>query len=312
MPSGSLRAPPAAVVKVERSYVRRSVRRAGSHGAVPSEVMSEDIPSLRDAATVIVVRAGGSAPEVLLLRRHARSGFAADAWVFPGGTVDPEDRVLPPDRWHGVDAERLEARFEAPADLVLGLHVAAVRETFEEAGLLLAHRRDGALPDVGSPAYQDARARLGDRHTPFDFGAWLEGEDLVLDLERLSYHSRWVTPVQEPRRYDTRFFLARAPQGQIAAFDDVETTEQRWTTAAAALEAHAAGRLFMIFPTIRTLEAIASAGSLDDLVARAEAQAHVRRIQPHIEQGPEGMRIIHPDDPDHPDHPQRRRAEADR
>ncbi len=265
--------------------------------------MSEDIPPLRDAATVVVVRPGPGAPEVLLLRRHARSGFAADAWVFPGGTVDEGDRVLDPARWRGVDPAALADRFETTPDLVLGLHVAAVRETFEEAGLLLARHADGRVSDITAAPYQAARAALGDRHTDFDFGAWLAEEDLVLDLGLLTYHSRWVTPIQEPRRYDTAFFLARAPEGQIAAFDDVETTEQRWTTAADALADHAADRLFMIFPTIRTLAGMTAASSLGDLVAGAEDQPRVRRIQPHIQDGPDGLEILHPDDPGYPADP---------
>jgi 8-oxo-dGTP pyrophosphatase MutT (NUDIX family) len=262
--------------------------------------MTPEPPAPRDAATVIVCRDGHDGPEILLLRRHTRSGFVGGAWVFPGGTVDDGDRVLPRTRWDGIDPGDLVDRFAEPEEVVLGLHVAAVRETFEEAGLLLARHADGRVPDTTAPGYAEARRDLGDRAVVTDWDAWLADEDLVLDLGCLTYHSRWVTPVQEPRRYDTAFFLARAPEGQVAAFDRVETTEQRWTTPEAALEVHAEGDLFMIFPTIKTLESLTGAASADELVARAAEQERVRSIQPHIEVEDGRLRILHPDDPDFP------------
>jgi 8-oxo-dGTP pyrophosphatase MutT (NUDIX family) len=260
----------------------------------------DEPPPTRDAATVIVVRDAPDGPEVLLLRRHSRSGFAADAWVFPGGVVDEGDRHLGRDRWSGTDPEALTERFGGTADLVLGLHVAAVRETFEEAGLLLAHHEDGTRPDSTAEPYRAARAALGDRDRRFDFAAWLTEERLVLDLADLTYHSRWITPRQEPKRYDTRFFLAAAPEGQVAASDRMETTGQRWLTPQAALAASAAGELLLIYPTIKTLEALATHATLAELRAVAEAQPTIRSIRPHIEKGLDGWRIIHPDEPDYP------------
>ena len=104
---------------------------------------------MRDAATVVVLRAGPRGLETLMLRRHAGSGFAPGAWVFPGGAVDQADRTLPPERWHGIDPEALGERFALPAERVVGMHVAAVRETFEEAGLLFArHEAPGARREV--------------------------------------------------------------------------------------------------------------------------------------------------------------------
>jgi 8-oxo-dGTP pyrophosphatase MutT (NUDIX family) len=258
-------------------------------------------PPVRDAATVIVVREASGAPEVLLLRRSTRSGFAGGMWVFPGGVVDAGDRRLDPARWDGLDPDAAATRFAAPADLTLGIHVAAVRETFEEAGLLLARHDDGRVPDVTAPDYAEIREQLGNRAVQLDWSGWLAEQGLVLDLGCLTYLTRWVTPEQEPRRYDTRFFLTRAPAGQRAVSDEVETTEQRWIGPAAALQAHAEGQLAMIYPTIKTLEGLADAGDLDTLVAHAAAQPAVRRIQPHIEMA-EGasVRIVHPDDADYP------------
>jgi 8-oxo-dGTP pyrophosphatase MutT (NUDIX family) len=264
---------------------------------------TESPSPIRPAATVIVVRDGDTAagpPQVLMLRRHARSGFAADAWVFPGGVVDAEDRALGDSRWRGIDPVALADRFADPPELVLGYHVAAVRETFEEAGLLLARHGDGRAPDVTRPEYVALRERLGSRDQQVDWAGWLRDEDLVLDLGALTYFSRWVTPQREPKRYDTAFFIAVAPGGQIAAHDEVEVTDQRWTTPAAALEAFHAGDLHLIFPTIKTLEALAAFGSAAELVAQAERTPEIRKVQPHVEVTDEGWRILHPDDPDFP------------
>jgi 8-oxo-dGTP pyrophosphatase MutT (NUDIX family) len=190
----------------------------------------------------------------------------------------------------------------APADLVLGFHVAAVRETFEEAGLLLATAPGGVLPDPASPACTAARRALADREADLDWAAWLTEQDLVLDLDRLAYLSRWVTPAQEPKRYDTAFFLARAPEGQVPAHDRTEVTDQRWVTAADALAAHHRGELHLIYPTVKTLEQLAGSASIDEAFAAARGQERIRSIQPHLEHGPDGWRVLHPDEEGYPHH----------
>lgn len=262
---------------------------------------------IRDAATVIVLRDGAAGPEALLLQRHARSGFAADAWVFPGGVLDSEDRALDPRRWRGLDLESLAPRFNATADRVLGLHVAAVRETFEESGLLLATHRDGRPVDAAALEVTAMRTRLADRGDPAgaaEFNAWLADRDLVLELGRLTYWARWITPVWERRRYDTRFFLARAPEGQVAAFDDVEVTGQHWITPRAALDKARDGELHMIYPTIKNLEDVAGAcgeaGSIDEAFSCA-AERDIVTVLPHFERTADGgFRVSHPGDPEYP------------
>lgn len=265
-----------------------------------------DVAAPRNAATVIVVRdaAGEHGFEVLMLRRHSRAGFAADMWVFPGGVVDAHDATLPPDRWTGIDPAALAERFEAAADDVLAFHVAAVRETFEEAGLLLAHHRDGGPPDLSDPSLLQVRNDLADRDTTVNFAAWLEERDLILDLGALTYLSRWVTPTVEPRRYDARFFVARVPADQKAAYDRQETTDERWITPAAALSALEAGEMKMIFPTIVTLQDLARHDTAEALASAADGQPEIRRLQPHAELDANGrfVRVIHPDDPEFPHH----------
>ncbi len=263
-------------------------------------------PSLRNAATVIVLREDpdGGPFQVLMLRRHARSGFAADAWVFPGGVVDPQDADLPPGRWNGIDPGILAARFGLAPPEVLAFHVAAVRETFEESGLLFARRSDGAAPDVADPALLSVRRAVADRASGVRFNAWLDEQDLVLDLAALTYLSHWVTPSVEPRRYDARFFLARLPRTQVAGYDRLETTDQRWVAPAAALEAGRGGDMPMIFPTIKTLEDLSTRESVQAAIDAAVAQPAIRRIQPHAELDDRGrfVRVLHPDDPDFPAH----------
>lgn len=256
----------------------------------------------RDAATVMVVRPGsGDGVEVLLLRRHARSGFAADAWVFPGGAVDPADAALPRQRWSGIEPAALAGRFDADPVLVLALHVAAVRETFEEAGVLFATTTDGRPVDLSAEGVAQARAALGDRSDPLDFGGWLADEGIVLDLGALELWGRWITPTSEPMRYDTAFFVARAPAGQVAEHDRTETTGHGWLSPREALDRAADGNLRLMYPTATTLREMAGLSSPDALRHHAATRPAVRAVLPHVETGADGHpRILHPDDPGFP------------
>jgi 8-oxo-dGTP pyrophosphatase MutT (NUDIX family) len=220
------------------------------------------------SATVLLVRdRDGGGAEVLLLERVLRSDFAGGALVFPGGKVDPADGDLPADRWRGpdpaLDAEELGLPDAAAA---LATRAAAVRETFEEAGVLLATRADGTPlrgADLRSTSFQAARAALNDRGAVEDFHAWLDAEDLVLDLGALGFWSWWVTPEGQHRRYDTRFFIAEVPDAQRdeAAHDEVETSSAHWLTPAEALAAADEGRVTIIFPTRWNLRDLAGYGS---------------------------------------------------
>jgi len=275
---------------------------AGTLSGVPPSV------EIRPAATVMLVRdtpapAGSESEtvlEVLMVRRNLKSDFVGGAYVFPGGAVDPADG--------GPEAEALCAgRSDAEASALLGFDsgglaywVAVVRETFEEAGLLLAQRDGG--PELLSPDGDDdarlAAARLRVNDGSLRFLDLCRDERLRLSVDEIHYFAHWITPRGAPRRYDTRFFVAAAPPGQRAAHDAGETIAEVWISPADALAQHRAGDIEIIFPTIRNLQAVGrfstSAALLD---AAAEASSAVPAIEPRVVPDGNGMRIVLPGDP---------------
>ena len=212
------------------------------------------------SATLVLMRAGADALEVLLLRRVRTSGFVPGAFVFPGGRVDPDD-ALPPllDRLDGLTAERAAARLglgpeaEPPA---IAYYVAALREAFEETGLLVGRDR-GGLPArcaAGDPTTRKLLSKL--RADEDRFPSVLDRLGCRMEGGAVEYIGHWITPVVEPRRYDTRFFAAAVSQGQEALIHEAELSEAVWLTPAEALELNVRGALPMVFPTIRTLESL--------------------------------------------------------
>lgn len=272
-------------------------------GQGPSEV--REPVEVRDAATVMLVRDGGTGLEVFMLRRNLNSDFVGGAYVFPGGAVDEADRH--------TDLEAVcEGRTDAEATTTLGLDapsgglaywVAAVRESFEEAGVLLAYDRDGALVDLREP---DEKARFATHRTAVDTGERrlvevCAEEGLRLAVDGMHYFSHWITPLGPPRRYDTRFFLAHAPEWQEPLHDDRETIANTWINPAEALERHRRDEFDLIFPTIRNLEAIARFERAEDAVGAAAAQPEVPTMLPRVVTGGEGIRILLPGDPGYDD-----------
>ncbi|MEX2549058.1 MAG: hypothetical protein WD638_02425 [Nitriliruptoraceae bacterium] len=256
---------------------------------------------LRDAVTVILLRAAAPGGiEVLLLERHGDSPFAPGALVFPGGKIDPEDGRLDPARWRctdlGIWRERLGASNEETAVAML---VAAVRETFEEAGVLLAVREDGrSLAEAPLPAQETAtvRAAMAARDRAHDWRPWLEDEGLVLDLDALAMWSWWVTPQGLPRRYDTRFLVAAMPAGQDAAPDGVELTAMRWVRPEDALAAHGRAEARVMYPTRCTLEQLsAHTDPASACAAAGRGDVDLRRIEPRLRKVGDEPMVEHPD-----------------
>lgn len=267
---------------------------------VPAFRMSDTTAETRDAATVVLLRESAEGPEVLLLERHLHSDFAGGALVFPGGTVDAPDRALPATRWDGRDPAAWQALLGTDsAGDALGLMVAAIRETFEEANILLAHRRGRPLTDtdLAGASFVEARRRLASREERFDWTQWLADEDLVLDLSALAPWAWWVTPKGPHKRFDTRFFVARKPVDQSGCCDDVETTALRWMTPERALTAQREGEATVIFPTRRNLSALAAHESVAAIWQTAiSGNGDMRRIEPRVVIVEGEPRVLHPDD----------------
>ncbi|MBL0395077.1 NUDIX domain-containing protein [Ramlibacter monticola] len=244
------------------------------------------------SATVVLLRDGPDDLEVLLLRRHSQSFVLGGAYVFPGGKVDPED---------AASASRLDRELsvlhaqlgepELPAAEAGALYVAAIRELFEEAGLLLAD----VSPEQAVGAWTALRA--GER-----FDALIAALDLRLAAGALQPWSRWITPTLSSvgrRRFDTRFFLAAVPPGQVARHDEHEATESLWIAPRAALREYWANRIDLAPPQIMSLTHLARHRD----VASAFAAARSRK-PPCIRPEPheiEGTRVLcYPGDPGHP------------
>ncbi|HKP75123.1 MAG TPA: hypothetical protein VJT67_06235 [Longimicrobiaceae bacterium] len=248
----------------------------------------------RPAATVVLLRDADGGLEALLLRRHRRSGFAADAWVFPGGVVDQADRSGEvADRLDGPSAAEWARRLglDDPAE-ALGYVTAAIREAFEETGILLA--RADRVGDPRAHATESLevarRALLNEvvslRDVAVSNGLRLAGDELI-------YVGHWITPLPEPRRYDTRFFAARVPNDAVCQVHDAEMTDHAWLRPTAAVERFRAGELRLLPPTVHTLQRLAEYTSWRDLRAALES-APVPSITPRMERRREGVAIVVP------------------
>ncbi|MBI3997433.1 MAG: NUDIX hydrolase [Armatimonadetes bacterium] len=237
----------------------------------------------RDAATLVLARDEGAGLEIFMLRRSVSAAFAGGAYVFPGGTVAPEDRHP------GLEALCV-GRADADASARLGIAsggltfwIAAIRECFEEAGLLLArHAAGGQMLAFSDP---DVEARFQTYRRALAAGARrleeiLRAESLVLDVGNVHYFSHWITPADAPRRYDTRFFIAPAPWAQRPLHDAREMTAGEWIRPTVALDRFRRGSFELIIPTRRHLEALAEFHRAADLLGAARAVTHVPTIVP--------------------------------
>jgi 8-oxo-dGTP pyrophosphatase MutT (NUDIX family) len=252
----------------------------------------------REAATVMLVR---DAPrlEVFMLRRSLDAPFVGGAYVFPGGAVDVDDRAPELlDRCHGRDDAAASTALGLPAG-GLGFWVAAIREAFEEAGVLLARSAAARLPvDLDDPA-RAARIEATRRAVGRGDRSFLDAvrdEDLLLDVGALHLFSHWITPAGAPRRYDTWFFVAAAPDGHAYRHDDGETVASVWIQPGDALDRAERGELELILPTIRNLEQLARFPSTRDLLD-AVSVATAGSAQPRMVGGASGARIALPIDP---------------
>ena len=247
--------------------------------------------------------------EVLMVRRNLRSDFVGGAYVFPGGGLDPSD-------YSESAASISPGRSDSEASSLLGLvsgglayWVAVLRECFEEAGLLLAYRsklpdKNAALISLTDPTKQAHfdRLRCALNSKEKSFVKLCADEHLLLAVERVYYFAHWITPAGAPRRYDTRFFVARAPVDQRPTNDAGETIDEVWINPLEALRQHREGQIELIFPTIRNLQAISRFSSSEELIdAAAKAESSVSLVEPRVVADGNGVRILLPGDPGYDD-----------
>lgn len=247
-----------------------------------------------DAATVLLLRDSDQGLQVLLLRRHHNSKVLGGAYVFPGGKLDAEDHAPEALPWLSETPEQLHARLQEPdlsAPRAAGLFMAALREAFEECGVLAGQDEYG--PHMAE--------QLRQHHSQHSWHASLRVGNLRLRTEELLPWSRWITPRQPSvtnKRFDTRFFLTRVCDAQVAAHDNHETTDSVWLTPRAALERFAAGEIELAPPQIMSLYDLKAHASVEQALDEARQRAPVLIApEPFDEQG---KRVIcYPGDPRH-------------
>ena len=252
----------------------------------------------REAASVILARDASDGVEVLLLQRHPSSRFSPGAFAFPGGRVEGVDAAPGAEaRCRGLD--RAEAARQLadvrPPERAIGFCVAALREAFEEAGILLAYGPD-ARPVDASTLDEAGAHRARCREDSARFGQLLSDLGLVLATDRMAYWAHWITPEERPIRYDTRFFVATAPRDQVPDPDGHEMVAAYWTAPERALARHRAGELVLPLPTQRILATLSEHRDVDTLLAAARGR-EIRPVRPRIVRDAAGERILLPDDP---------------
>jgi 8-oxo-dGTP pyrophosphatase MutT (NUDIX family) len=245
----------------------------------------------RPAASVVMLRDGAGGLEVHLLMRAPTMAFAAGRPVFPGGRVDAADAAPIPD-WTGPSPERWAADLGVDPATATAIVCAAVRETFEEAGVLLASPvRGAALRDLDSGDWRDDRESLS-RHR-LDLAGLLGRRELTLRSDWLKPWSVWVTPEFEAKRFHTWFLVARCPEDQVTLSVSSESTTSRWIGVEAAIRLADAGRLPLLPPQYCTCLELLRFDSVDQVLA---ADRGVPTIRPHAESDAEGMYLALPDD----------------
>ncbi|HEU0287430.1 MAG TPA: NUDIX hydrolase [Nocardioidaceae bacterium] len=236
----------------------------------------------RDAATVVLLRPNATGMQAYLLRRHRGMPFAGGMVAFPGGGVDPRDSDGVT-TWAGPSVAAFAERLGCDEELARALVCAAVRETFEESGVLLAGpTQDSVVDDTASDEWESDRQALVDRSLAFtDF---LDRRELVLRADLLAPWAHWITPEFEPRRYDTRFFVAMLPAGQRTRDVSGEADAVRWMRPLEATAAVDEGTIRMLPPTYVTLTQLAGYAAPREALAAA-ADRQIRTIQPgvHVE-----------------------------
>ncbi len=252
----------------------------------------------RPAATLILVRDASPGLEVLMIRRTQSAAFMGGAHVFPGGGVDASDAAV-------ELSAHCEGLDDIEASRLLGIEkgglaywTAAMRECFEEAGLLLAHGADGDYADLNDAKHTQvfAQWRESVRAGRATLAELCREHGLRLAAGRMAYYSHWITQPGRPRRYDTRFFVAEAPLSQTPSHDNSETVDHVWIQPGEALARHHRGELQLVFPTIKTLESIARFDTAAALMEFARSPRAMPVMAPRTANSREGKKLLVPGD----------------
>ncbi|MEI9476981.1 MAG: hypothetical protein WCO26_10450 [Deltaproteobacteria bacterium] len=261
-------------------------------------------PILKKATTVILLKEKTEGFDVYLLKRHEKSSFMAGNFVYPGGGVDREDsgpevygccKGISPE-----EAHRILGGSDPPQE-DLSCWVAGIRELFEEAGVLLAYDRKGALLSSRNPILQEKfmyyRTLLQEGKVTLSQMALKE--HLLYAVDQLHYYAHWITPEAYPQRFDTRFFLARHPVGQEARHDEKEMTMGIWLSPQEALEMNSKGEMVLSPPTLKTVEDLSLFTSLDDLFDSSRKKV-IEPVLPILRKVSNQTFIVYPWDPEYP------------
>jgi 8-oxo-dGTP pyrophosphatase MutT (NUDIX family) len=250
------------------------------------------------AATLVLLRdrpVGGL--DVLLMQRHRASKFAAGDFVFPGGKIEADDAPADAAAWcAGLDAEEASRVLGVahPLGAALAYWIGAIRETFEEVGILLARAPGGVALRPDPERFQTYRREChGNKQA---FWAMLKTERLTLATDRLVYFAHWITPEESPLRFDTRFFAAELPAGQEATVDGKEVIAVRWLSPREAIDAAARGEISLRNPTVRNLALFEGAASATEALGRLVGRS-VETIRPRVLEEGGTRRVLMPGDP---------------
>ena len=219
-------------------------------------IATSQIATPRPAATILLVRDSQQGMEVLMQQRHQSAPFGAGAWVFPGGKLEPQDRLACWQQQTDLSPSCAQRQLVTATD-ARAFYLAAIRETLEEAGVLIAHQASAALAQQGQQFL---------RQQPDQFFAFCRQHQIQLATSRLLYFSRWVTPEHFPLRFDTRFFLASWPADQVVVQDDGEVFKSQWVSPQSALDNWRQGQWSLLPPTYHSLQKLLAFADAQELL----------------------------------------------
>ena len=247
------------------------------------------------AATLVLLRDKSPGVEVLLTQRHSANKFAGGDFVFPGGKIEVDDNPDDAIAWcTGLDAARAAARIGThDTRTAIGYWVGAIRETFEEVGILLAYDAAGDYPRVDAPRFAEYRTACQTDNQAF--WTMVKTERVKLATDRFVFFAHWITPEESPYRYDTHFFAAPMPEGQTPIADEHEVVDMRWLSPRAAIDAFKRGEISLRNPTVQNL-ALCEGSSVEGVLERLDTR-EVPTIRPRVIMEGDTRRVLMPGDP---------------